>query len=255
MRIVFAGGKDVGCGCLEYLLEYPDVDVVAVIVNSDGDMAAKRWYRSAAELALRHDVPVFAPHSINEPKMITRLQGMAPDLIVVVYYDCILKGDVIGIPKRGCINLHLALAEEYRGCYPTTWALINGEIRTGVTLHYIDEGIDTGDIIAQKAVEILPDDTGKSLYYKCTRAGIELFREAVPSVLEGTIPRVRQITTERSRYYKREFPSQCIEFTKSGEEVYNHIRAVYFPPFPLPYFYIGRKKMVIAEEKYLRQPE
>jgi len=206
MRVVFAGGKNIGMECLRYLMG--KVNVVGVI-PCDGIMAANK------------------------------IQQMAPDMIVVVYYDRILKKDIIDIPPMGCINLHMALAEEYRGCYPTTWAIINGETKTGVTLHYIDEGIDTGDIIAQKVVKIEPDDTGKSLYNKCTMAGVELFKETFPLLMNGTAPRRKQVTTRNTKYYGRCFPSH---------NVGNYIRALTFPPFPEPYFYIGDKKMVIKEE-------
>ena len=248
MRIVFAGGKNVGCGCLEYLLaEAPDTRVVAVLVNSDSDVAPDRWYRSAAELALKHGIPVFAPTSINAPSSVELLEDLAPDMIVVVYYDQILEQEVIQLPKRGAVNLHMALAEEYRGCYPTTWALINDGTRTGVTLHYIDEGIDSGDIIAQSVIPITDSDTGKSLYDKCTDAGIKLFKRTWPEIIAGVAPRRPQKTTERTRYYRRDFPSREVDFSKSGREIYNYIRAMLFKPFPTPYFYIGDKKVIIVE--------
>lgn len=248
MRVIFAGGKNVGCGCLEYLLLDREVDLVAVFVNPKSDTAANRWYPSAAEIAMVHGIPVFSPPSINAPKSKEQIRALNPDLLVVVYYDQILKRDVIGIPKRGCINLHMALAEEYRGCYPTTWAIINGEKRTGVTLHYIDEGVDSGDIIAQREVPVDASDTGIDLYEKCTQNAIGLFRETFPLIETGMAPRRRQVSTEQTKYYRREFPSRKIDFGKSGADIYNHIRALTFPPFPPPYFYIGEKKMIIVEE-------
>jgi len=249
MRVLFAGGKDVGWGCLEYLIRESQSEVVGVFINRGSDTAKDRWYRSAAEIALAHHIPVFAPRSMNSARAIDVIRNLAPDIIVVVYYDQILKREVIDIPPHGCINLHMALAEEYRGCYPTTWALINGEKRTGVTLHYIDEGIDTGDIIAQKEVEITESDTGKSLYYKCTAAGVQLFSETFPLIEQGKAPRRKQKTTDKTRYYRRVFPSREIDFSKSGQEIYDYIRALTFPPFPPPYFYIGDTKMVIVPEE------
>jgi methionyl-tRNA formyltransferase len=248
MRVIFAGGKNVGCGCLQYLVMESQADVVAVFVNPESDTAANRWYPSAAEIAMAYGIPVFSPRSINAPKVTEQIRSLNSDLLVVVYYDQILKSAVIGIPKRGCINLHMALAEEYRGCYPTTWAIVNGEKRTGVTLHYIDEGVDSGDIIAQREIPIDASDTGRDLYEKCTQAGIDLFRETFPVIETGTAPRRRQTTTKENKYYKREFPSRKIDFGKSGADIYNHIRAVTFPPFPPAYFYIGDKKMIIVQE-------
>jgi methionyl-tRNA formyltransferase len=115
-----------------------------------------------------------------------------------------------------------------------------------VTLHYIDTGIDSGDIIAQAAVPISREDTGKSLYDKCTQVGIELFRIELPGIISGEIRGRKQITTKATRYYKRDFPSREIDFSRPGEEIYNRIRAVLFDPFPPPYFYIGNSKYIIT---------
>ena len=252
-KILFAGGKDIGCGCLEQLLQYSKVEVVAVLINQGSDTAPDRWYESAAEIALKNDILVYAPKNINDSATVKLIKALEPELIVAVYYDQILKSEVLEIPFMGCINLHFGLSEEYRGCYPTTWAIINGETKTGITIHYINEGIDAGDIISQQHIDIMPNDTGKSLYYKCTAAGIQLFNNTFPEILKGTAPRRVQVTTTKTKYYKREFPSQQIDFSKSEKEIFDHIRAIYFPPFPLPYFYIGKKKMVIVEETILKK--
>lgn len=247
MRVLFCGGKDVGCGCLEVLLACKNVDVVGVVVNpSDVDEA--RWYGSAARIALKNGIPLHCFDSIDSDYAMTTIRSLRPDLMVLVYYDQILRQDVLRIPPQGCVNLHLALAEHYRGCYPSTHALMNGEPYTGVTLHYVDEGIDTGDIIAEEVVLIDTQDSGRSLYYKLTEAGIALFKRTLPLLITGRVGRKPQVTTEWTKTYPREFPSQLIEFEGDGQDIYNHIRAVYFPPFPLPYFYLEGKKMVIVEE-------
>jgi methionyl-tRNA formyltransferase len=246
MKILFLGGKNVGCGCLEYLLERKK-DLVGIIVNPS-DIDRDRWYKSAAEIGFRNSIPVFSLKNINSRESVSFIKQLSPDIIFVVYYDQLLKSDIINIPPMGCINLHLALAEEYRGCYPTTWAIIKGEKRTGVTLHYIDQGIDSGDIIAQREVPISEDDTGRTLYEKCSSAGIELFRNQMPLILSGKSSRRKQIATVDTKYFKREFPSREIDFSKSGKEIYDHIRALLFDPFPPPFFTIGGKKYTIEQE-------
>jgi methionyl-tRNA formyltransferase len=143
----------------------------------------------------------------------------------------------------------MALAEEYRGCFPTTWAILNGEKRAGVTLHYIDQGVDSGDIIAQTTVPMTEETTGKSLYDNCTVAGLQLFKTYFPLVEQGTAPRRPQIKTDNTKNYPRVFPSQEIDFSKSGEEILRHIRANIFPPYPSAYFYIGGRKYIIQEEE------
>ena len=244
MKILFMGGKRIGCGCLQYLIA-SEHKLVGVVINSC-DVAANRWYPSACELALRYDIPVFEWTDVNSPDALSSFRILAPDIIIVIYFNQILKRQLINIPSKGCINLHLALAEEYRGCYPTTWALLNDKRRTGVTLHYIDESIDGGDIIAECEVLIEDDDTGRSLYEKCTDAGIQLFSNTLPAIVRGTVQARPQDRT-KGVYHRRVFPSQEVDFNKSGREIYNHIRATLFEPYPPPYFYIGEQKYEIKK--------
>ncbi len=238
MRILFMGGKNVGHGCLRSLLDSGIGQVVGLIANP-GDEDPGRWFLSASELARSRGIPVFAPAKINAPEHVELIRGLRPDVLFSVYYDQILKPGIIAIPPRGCFNLHLALAEEYRGCYPTAWALINGESGTGVTLHVLDAGIDSGDIVAQARVAISPEDTGRSLYDKCTEAGIALFREHAPRILAGDYRARPQAATAKTRHYNRDFPDREIRFDKPGREIRDHIRALLFEPFPPPYFEIG----------------
>lgn len=245
MRILFMGGKNIGCACFEYLIEREE-NVIGVIPNIDSDTLKDRWYRSITEIAIKNEIPVYGFKNINDKQSIEFIKNLKPDIIFVVYYDKILKKELIDIPPKGCINLHLALAEEYRGCYPTTWALINGEKRYGVTLHYIDEGVDTGDIIAQKEFEIEEDDTGETLYDKTTKYGIKLFKEVFPLIKENKVKARKQITNEKTKTYKRIFPSREIKIDKKTKD---YIRALIFEPFKEPYFYIGKKKMIVKEEK------
>lgn len=244
MKIVFMGGKPTGYGILEYLISN-DQNIVCVFTNP-GDTAASRWFPSVSELALEKGIPVFMPRKINSPESIENMKAFDPDLIIVAYYDQILKKEIFSIPSMGTINVHLALAEEYRGCYPTTWAIINGEKRTGVTIHYIDETIDGGDIIAQRVVDITHNDTGKSLYFKCIDAAVELFKSTWPSIKSGSNSRRPQDASD-AKHYKREFPPHKVDFNRAGSEIYDYIRALTFQPFDPPYFYIGEKKMIIIE--------
>ena len=244
MKILFMGGKRIGHDCLRYLV-VSGHELVSVVVNP-GDTTANRWYPSTCELALRHGIPVFEWANINSPDALRSFRTLAPDIIVVVYFDQILKRQILNIPSKGAINLHLALAEEYRGCYPTTWVLLNDEKRTGVTLHYIDESIDGGDIIAECEVTIENSDTNRSLYEKCTDVGICLFSSTFPAIAQG-IAQARPQDKTKGVYHKRVFPSQEIDFNKSGREIYNHIRAMIFEPFPPPYFYISGQKYEIKK--------
>lgn len=248
-RVLFLGGKSIGCRCFEYLLTVEGIQIIGAFVNP-GDDAPGRRYPSLGELAKDAGIPVYTTN-INQ-EVATLIGNLQPHLIVVVYYDRILKREVINVPPMGCINLHFALAEKYRGCYPTTWAIIDGQDHTGVTIHYINEGIDSGDIISQKRIDITPSETGVSLYKKCTQDGVRLFRETFPKILDETAARRPQEYTYRTQSHSRQFPDQRIIVS---QQVANKIRGLYFPPFPLPYILIGSKKFVIVEEKYVSIPE
>lgn len=250
MQIVFMGGKNIGYGCLKFLLENKE-NIVGIFVNpSEGKNSPDtRWHEWVVDLALEHNLPLFRYKNINSPEALETLRNLSPDIIFAIYYDQILKEEVISIPPKGCINIHMALSEEYRGCYPTTWALINGEERTGVTIHYIDKSIDSGDIIDQQEYRIKDTDDGHSLYNNLTNIGIELFKKNFSLIKEGKQKTRKQILTERTRYHKKIFPDRKVDFKKSGKEIYNFIRALTFEPFPPPYFYIGDKRMIIVEDK------
>lgn len=250
-RVLFVGGKAVGCGVLQQLIESPLAIVSGVIVNPN-DTHANRWYPSATEIALANGLPVRMAHNINSDDNIAWIRECKADLMVIAYYDQILAKSVFAIPRMGCVNLHLAPAEKYRGCFPTTWALINGETITGVTLHRVTSEIDGGDILAECEVPIMSDDTGVSLYNKCTAAGVELFGSVLPALLAGQLKGRPQCDTPETRHYNREFPSHEIRFEGDAQSIRDRIRALHFPPFPDPYIIIGDKKLILVEESKLR---
>lgn len=169
-----------------------------------------------------------------------------PDLIVVAFYDTILKQDVYSIPKLGCWNLHLGDTSRYRGAYPNIRAIENGDREYRVTLHMIDSGIDSGPVLGQKSFPLEPTDCGKRLYEKMTQAGVELFEELYPDLVSGeALKRVYpQEESEASLYYRKDFRREI----KVPEEVRNQVLARTFPPFPPPYFMVGDRKFIITEE-------
>lgn len=243
MKVIFCGGKNIGYNCLKYLIQHSEIEVILIIPNLDSDILPDRWYPSATELALTYNIPLLGTKNINEN--IKEIKQVNPDLIFSVYFDQIFKKTIIDIPPKGIINLHFGLPEYYRGCYPTTWAIINGELLTGTTLHYVNEGIDTGDIIAERFIEICENYTGKDLYNICTEVSFELFKNTLPLIINDKCKSRKQINGI-AHHYNREFPSHEIKLPK---DIYNYIRSLIFLPFPSPYFYIGNRKMVILEEK------
>jgi len=239
-KILFMGGKYIGCECLQFLIK-KGFHVIGCYINLDDD--ASSLSKSISNLCKKNKIPIFCYPDVNSIESEKNILQLSPDIITIVYFHQILKPNIINIPPIGCINLHLALSQIHRGCYPTTWSLIRGDEYTGVTLHFITEKIDKGPIIAQRKLKIKEDWTGKDLYYKLSDIGISLFKECFPK-----LDKLKSYTIDnsRSKYYKREFPSREIQLDKA---TYNRIRALIFDPFPKPYIKIGKRKFVLEESK------
>ncbi|MDP3941899.1 MAG: formyltransferase family protein, partial [bacterium] len=177
-----------------------------------------------------------------------------PEIIFCIGSTQILPSEILKIAVLGCINIHPALLPKYRGRYSTVWAIFNGERETGVTLHWMDNGIDSGPIISQKKIAIKLDDTAKSLYDKCTKEGGKLFIKFLQDWIRGNkIPKKRQ-NEKRATFYKKNLPNDGeIDWNWDGKKICNFIRAMTFEPFPPPSFMLGKTKMVIVDEKYLKK--
>lgn len=137
---------------------------------------------------------------VNSAETAERIRLAAPDLIVVAVFGQILKADIIGVPRLGAINVHPSMLPRYRGPNPFYWTLRNREEQTGLTVHHIDEGIDTGDIILQREMPVIPGDTETTLHHRSAEVARELLGEVVRRVADGSAPRVPQDAAEASYY-------------------------------------------------------
>ena len=173
------------------------------------------------------------------------------DFIFSFQYDQIINQEVIDVPKYGAINLHFSPLPKYRGVSPIAWALINNEKTYGVTLHYMDPGIDTGDIISQELFEIESIKNARELYDKCEELGTILFKKSLKKLLNGNFKRVAQDNSEGIYYSKNsiDFNKSEIEFNKSTFMLYNWIRAFIFPPFQFPKFQYNGKWVEVCAVK------
>lgn len=188
MRIAFFtywGG--LGDRILEWLAQSTSNDIVAV-VSRPGEPG-----ESIHDVAFRHYLPLYKPPvNVNDPRFVEVLRRLEPDLSISMYFGRLFASELLAVPRMGCINMHPSLLPKYRGQGPSTWPIINGEAETGQTIHWLNEGIDTGDIIAQRAIPIDPQDTGATLSAKLTEVGYELFVETWPLIESGKAPRIPQ---------------------------------------------------------------
>ena len=148
MKCVVLAYHNMGCAGIEALLN-AGFEISAVFTHRDNPNE-NIWFDSVAEFASARGIPAFAPEDINHPVWVNRIKAMEPDFIFSFYYRNLLKADLLAVPRLGCINLHGSLLPKYRGRVPINWAIINGEKETGVTLHYMTQRADAGDIIAPK---------------------------------------------------------------------------------------------------------
>jgi methionyl-tRNA formyltransferase len=227
MRSVVFAYHDIGYVCLQELLR-SGATVVAVFTHAD-DPREEIWFRSVRELAETHGLPVFAPDSVNTPEWIERIAALQPEFLFSFYYRKILCKEILVLAKRGALNLHGSLLPKYRGRCPVNWVLIHDERETGVTLHYMEERPDRGDIVAQGAVPISDDDTAFTLFRKMTEAAALLMRESYPLLVSGQAPRLAQAQAQASYFGGRKPEDGRIEWNQPARAIFNLVRAVTHP--------------------------
>ena len=200
MKIVFMGTPEFAVGALEKIIEAGH-QVVSVVTQPDKPKGrGKELQMTPVKIcAMAHAIPVFQPVKIKAPEAVKILREYEADIFVVAAFGQILSEEILAMPKYGCVNIHASLLPKYRGAGPIQWAIIDGEKKTGVTIMQMDKGLDTGDMLLQKEVEIDKRETGDSLHDKLAAAG--LIVEALPQIEAGKLTPRRQ-NDEESCYAK-----------------------------------------------------
>jgi len=226
--IVFAY-HNVGYRCLSVLLAH-GVDVALVVTHRDNPNE-NIWFESVQTLAELHGIPVITPDNPNTPEVVEQIRVLHPDFFFSFYYREMLKPALLAIPAHGALNMHGSLLPKYRGRVPVNWAIIHGETETGATLHYMTDKPDNGDIVAQQAVPILPDDTAHEVFQKVTVAAEMALNESLPALLTGTAPRIPQDLAKGGYFGGRKPEDGIIDWAQSAAQIHNLVRAV-APPYP-----------------------
>jgi UDP-4-amino-4-deoxy-L-arabinose formyltransferase/UDP-glucuronic acid dehydrogenase (UDP-4-keto-hexauronic acid decarboxylating) len=219
----------IGARALEALVARGE-EVAAVVTHAD-DPGEGSWFESVAEVARIHGIPSFAPASPNLRAIVETVRGLAPDLILSVWYRRLLGTELLALPRVAALNLHGSLLPAYRGRAPLNWVLVNGERRTGVTLHHMTAAADAGDIVAQRTIDIEPDETAIALYERMTKIGVELLVDTYPAVLAGTAPRAPQDGRRATTMPRRRPEDGRIDWAWPAARIFNIIRAV-AEPYP-----------------------
>ena len=229
MRAVVFAYHEVGARCLQALLD-GGVDVQLVITHTD-DPNERIWFTSVAEAATKTGIPVITPESASEPEVQARIAAIAPDYIFSFYYRQMIPMSVLNLAKIAPLNMHGSLLPKYRGRVPINWAVLHGETETGATLHVMAEKPDAGDIVAQQAVAIGPDETAGEVFAKVTTAAATTLKHVLPRLLNGEVPQRPNNLAEGSYFGGRKPEDGRIHWEQTAAQVYNLIRAV-APPYP-----------------------
>lgn len=239
MNILFMGGHELGAKTLEHLINN-NINVVGVVVSKNDN----EWYRGVDEVANKFNLNLYEEKNINAPNFLNKIKSLNLDLIVCVNFDQILKKDIINLPTIGCINTHASLLPKYRGRAPLNWAMINGEEYSGVTVHFIDEGIDTGDIILQEKIKIDEDYYISDLLNKVKNIYPKIVLNAIRDLESNNLNLIKPDLSKGFYVNKRSKDDGKIDFSKPSKDIMNFIKAI-SKPYPGAFLYNNNKKIVI----------
>jgi methionyl-tRNA formyltransferase len=249
MRIVMMGTGLFAEPTFEALLAGP-FPVVGLVTQPDRVVGQERGStrqtgKGMKTIALAHNLPVFQPESINTPEGVAGLQALAPDLLVVAAYGQILSREVLSVPPLGGINVHASLLPKYRGAAPIAWAIYHGETETGVTIIKMSVSLDAGDILAQEAIALDPQETAGEAEERLAVLGAKLATDVIRHIDAGTVQGRKQDQSQVTKAPKLKKENGVIDWTRPALAVCNQVRAM--QPWPTAYTWWHR-----AEQAPLR---
>ena len=246
MRILFMGTPDIAAESLAALLAAGH-EVCGVFTRRDKPVGRKQILTAppVKQLAVEHGLPVYQPRTLRDGSSDDLIKELAPDIIVVVAYGCIIPPQLLHVAKYGCINLHVSMLPKYRGSAPIQWAVLNGDAGTGVTIMQLDEGLDTGDILMVEPVAIDPEETSGSLFYRVSAVGARTLvtalekieaREFVPQKQDDAAATLAPpLTKDMARF----------DFTQDAAHIHNWVRGM--NPWPMAWFEQDGKRIKVLE--------
>jgi methionyl-tRNA formyltransferase len=244
MRIIFFGTAEFAVPSLCSLAESRH-SIVAVVTQPDRKKGRGLLVQPPPVkiAALKYNLVVHQPLDLAEPKLIDYLRSLEPEVFVVISYGQILKKEILSLPSFCAINLHGSLLPKYRGAAPINWAIICGEIKTGLTVIKMNEYIDKGDIVLQEEIDIEDDDTAVSLNQRLSVAGADLLLKAIELIEEGSVSFIAQDETNASYAPRLKKSDGLINWDSPAAEIQRRIRGLV--PWPCAYTYYKGKLLKI----------
>ena len=255
LKVIFMGTPDFCVPILESLIE--KTNVIAVVTQPDKEVGRKHeiMYSPIKKVALQHNIKVFQPVKIREEYQ--DIIDLNPDIIITCAYGQIIPEVILNNPRLGCINVHASLLPKLRGGAPIHKAIIDGYDKTGITIMYMDKGMDTGDMISKVEVKIEDNDTAESLHDKLKLVSVPLLLDTLPKIIDGTNSREKQNDEDATYAYNVSREEEHIDFNKTSKEIYNQIRGL--NSWPGAYAVLDDNNIkiwssVILDSKYNKDP-
>ncbi len=246
MDIVYMGTPDFAVGALKSVIEAGhNVKLVVTQPDKVRGRGKEVSYCPVKEEAIAHGIEVFQPVRIRDAQNVERLKSIAADVYVVAAFGQILSQEILDIPRYGCINIHASLLPKYRGAAPIQWCILNGEKETGITIMQMDKGVDTGDILLQKKLDIDPKETGASLFDKLAVLGGETIVEALDAIEKGKITPVKQDESKATHVGMLSKDMGRIVWSDAADKIERYVRGL--NSWPCTYTYTGGKLLKIWE--------
>ena len=245
LRIVFMGTPSFSVPILEALIK--EYEVALVVTQPDKEVGRKKELTMSPvkECALKHNIPVFQPEKIRADYQ--PIIDANPDLIVTAAFGQIIGTKVLNYPKYRSINVHASLLPKYRGGAPIHYSVINGDKETGVTIMYMEKAMDAGDILSQKAIPILEEDTTGSMFEKLSIVGRDLLMETIPALIKGEITPIKQNPEEVTFAYNITKEEECLNLNKDARSLFNQIRGLL--PAPVAYMVLKGDNIKVYNAK------
>lgn len=249
VKTIFMGTPEFAIPALKTLLKLSDV--VCVVTKPDALVGRKKVLTPSPikKLAIKENIPVLTPVKLKEEYQ--SILNYEPELIVTCAYGKIVPKVILDYPKYGCINIHASILPKYRGSAPMQWAIANGEKETGITLMYMDEKMDTGDIIDIEKISILDDDDLGSIHDKMSLLGSSILEKNFSNIINNNISRVKQDDTKATLAPMITREMELLNFNDYGKNIINKIRA--FSPYPLTRTMINNEEVKIVKAKFIRK--
>ena len=232
MRVLFIGTGEIGVPVLRWLMASGEHELIGVVTQPDKPVGrAQRIEAPPIKAALgTSNVPVLQPKRIKAEETIAEIRASAPDVIVVMAYGQILPRAILEIPRIACLNLHASLLPRHRGAAPIQAAIVAGDRETGISVMYVDEGLDTGDVLLQRRIEIAADETGGSLHNRLAEIAPAALSEALMALKNGTAPRIPQDSSLATYAAKLEREDGRLDWSEPVALLERKVRA--FDPWP-----------------------